>query len=853
MHIPRDHFSTAYNRLKRSASGTVPSILILTSLDVDSLCACRMLTRLLKTDYIPHKLHPVAGYQDLTKANKEFISNNDDLKFLILLGVGGLVDIAEFLELKAGVECWVLESRRPWNLQNIFAGPGGEGFAVVGRDGHVSDEGGVVCWDDGDIVDFLKPEQEAYRRLIEMQEEVGDIEDWNSEDEEDDEDEEFAENRRLNNGYGDGPEDTSSSTNSRKRRSSSEDEDEDDGEEEGYSDDDRRRRKRIHSGSSTPDSSPHAYSHLLHIHGPNATGTTGSSTTNANTTLTTAAGNTTSLTVPTTGPSPLTGPALRAQRKNFLQLRRKYNKLLTDYYSTGSTYGEPISSLVYSLASELGREDNDLLWLATIGWEAQQMYGRHMHSFSGDQTLNSLSARSLGVWGVLRDEVRRLNPPTITSGSGGITSNTSLFTRATTAEDYSLRLSPEFRFMLIRHWSLYDSMLHSPYLASKLHLWSEAGKKRLAKLLATMGMSLQQCNQKYVYMDMDLKKGLREKLEVYKARYGLDEIVREGVVRCWGWNGCLSAGDVAVIVGCLLEVGKSGKAKRGASGLSKSGKKGPGAASEEDLNAAAAKLEDEEVQESIANFQAAYDAIEDIESLKASLPLAMTLHRSILSAGTALIEKRQIKHLRAYRLAVVKEGPDVATFTNPSALTKLALWLAEAIREQELEKGVGKKKGLPLVVAALNEARGCYIIVGTGVGNVEGWNLEGRKVSMQMEKDKAKKKKKTEKENEKKKGKRSKKGKENNEDEDEEEEEEEEEEDPSDEDSEDSDSDSDDEDEHGRRKVLGRNRFGIAFQEVAGETSARVRIDSFEACVVEVKKDDLGGFLEGLSMKSIVG
>ncbi|EPS45567.1 hypothetical protein H072_490 [Dactylellina haptotyla CBS 200.50] len=817
MHIPRHHFGTAYNRLKRSSSSTVPSVLILTSLDVDSLCACRMFTRLLKADYIPHKLHPVAGYQDLAKANKEFITNNADLRFLVLLGVGGLIDIAEFLELKKGVECWVIESRRPWNLQNIFAGAGGEGFTLVGRDGNVSEEGGVVCWDDGDISDFLKPEQDAYKRLIEMQAEVGDIEDWNSGDEEDDEDEEFAENRRRN-GFGVNTEDTPSSTNSRKRRSSSDDEEEDDEEEEGYSDDDRRRRKRIHSGSSTPDSSPHAYSHLMHIHGPGTTTTT--------------AGTNTTLTVPTTAPT--SAPSLRSQRKHFLQLRRKHNKTLTDYYATGSTYGEPISSLVYSLASELGREDNDLLWLAIIGWEGQQMYGRHMHSFSGDQTLNSLSARSIGVWGVLRDEVRRLNPPSITGGSGPVTSNTSLFTRAATAEDYSLRLSPEFRFMMIRHWSLYDSMLHSPYLASKLHLWSEHGRKRLHKLLATMGMSLQQCNQKYVYMDMDLKKGLRDKLDVYKARYGLEEIVREGVVRCWGWNGCLSAGDVAVVVGCLLEVGKGGRAKKSEFSASKSGKTG---ITEAEAIDEAARLEDAEVQESIVNFQAAYDAIEDIESLKTSLPLAMSLHRSILSTGTALIEKRQIKHLRAYRLAVVKEGPDVATFTHPSALTKLALWLAEAIREQELEKGVGKKKGLPLVVAALNESRGCYVIVGTGVGNVEGWNLEGRKVY-----DKPAKTKKPEKEKKQKK-------KKDDDDDDLGDDDEEEEEELSD-----SDDDSDDDDEENSgRKVLGRNRFGIAFQEVANETSARVRIDSFEACVVEVRKEDLGGFLEGLSMKSIVG
>ena len=54
-------------------------------------------------------------------------------------------------------------------------------------------------------------------------------------------------------------------------------------------------------------------------------------------------------------------------------------------------------------------------------------------------------------------------------------------------------------------------------------------------------------------------------------------------------------------------------------------------------------------------------------------------------------------------------------------------------------------------------------------------------------------------------------------------------------------------------KGFGRNKFGNAFQEVVEETNARVRIDSFEHCVVEVKKEDLAGFLESLSMKAVVG
>ena len=68
---------------------------------------------------------------------------------------------------------------------------------------------------------------------------------------------------------------------------------------------------------------------------------------------------------------------------------------------------------------------------------------------------------------------------------------------------------------------------------------------------------------------MDLKKGLRNRLLTYAPLYGLDGLVppaagagrgREGwgFVRSWGWKACLSAVDVAVVVGAILEVGKAG-------------------------------------------------------------------------------------------------------------------------------------------------------------------------------------------------------------------------------------------------------------------------------------------------------
>ena len=259
-------------------------------------------------------------------------------------------------------------------------------------------------------------------------------------------------------------------------------------------------------------------------------------------------------------------------------MKQKHESVCQAYYSLGASYSEPVSSLLYSLASELGRADNDLLWHSIVGVSSLELYGRSM---TGIGISNSSNSKDSAGWGgergerirqVLRDEVRRLNHPDPNDTRGEVARGEISGVIPTTARsptDTSIRLSPEPRFLLIRHWSLYESMLHSPYLASKLHIWSDHGKKRLAKLLAKMGVSLSQSKQNYTHMDMDLKRGLRQRLLQYAPLYGLDGLVplpastsygREGwgFVRSWGWKACLSAIDVGVIVGAILEVGKLG-------------------------------------------------------------------------------------------------------------------------------------------------------------------------------------------------------------------------------------------------------------------------------------------------------
>lgn len=736
-------------------------------------------------------------------------------------------------DLSGGIEVWLIDARRPWNLGNVFEGDPAaialretSGDAAA-RNPHVDNgriqpsykpgRGGIIVYDDGDIDEELAAERHAYCELTRMQ----DIGDYGEDSGDSDDESEVADS-------------VEGGERSKKRKSWS-DRDE---EVEESQDEDRRphQRRRSNSSGSISDSPSRRRGERSRT-GRRSSETPPSPPSQAS------------------SPRPPRQPSVRALRRKLLRDRRKYTATLEKYYSGGATYSEPISSILYSLAEDLGREDNDLLWHAIVGVSSLELYGRSM---TGVGISTSLDAGGSAGWGgergerirqVLRDEVRRLNPPdpSETSRENGRGESSGVIpTTARSPTDTSIRLSPEPRFLMIRHWSLYDSMLHSPYLASRLHIWSDVGRKRLHKLLAKMGVSLSQCKQSYTHMDMDLKRGLRERLLTYAPLYGLDGLVPPrasagggkegwGFVRSWGWKACLSAHDVGVIVGAILEVGKSGV---GAGDTSRNWDRGRG--EQRELVDEEGKAEGEEW---VQRFWEAYDALANIEALKHALPTAQHLHRAILRTGTSLIEKRQIRHLRAFRMAVVKEGPDVQMFTHPAALTKLALWVGEAIAEQERDQRgkIGKAgRGTPLVLASLNDARGVYVVVGTGGGGgvVDSEARERRKARLE-EKAKAKAAKLAEKE-------RKRQEREEREDNDGEEESEEEEED-------DDEDDSDDEGDDDGGNGYGKNRFGNAFEEVAQETNARVRIDSFEHCVVEVKKEDLGGFLENLSVKAVVG
>ena len=207
MYLPRELISHLYLHLVRTYHAQSTPVLILVALEPDALCACRILTALLKRDNIPHNIQPVSGYGDLARAGETQIQpmqipNGGSGGTVVSLGVGGLVDLVALLGLAAsddnedptgGVEIWVIDARRPWHLNNVFgAKPPDSALEEISGNGRsrVPDvsygrlhrtyrpgKGGVIVYDDGDIDEELAAEREAFFALAQMP----DIEDDGSE------------------------------------------------------------------------------------------------------------------------------------------------------------------------------------------------------------------------------------------------------------------------------------------------------------------------------------------------------------------------------------------------------------------------------------------------------------------------------------------------------------------------------------------------------------------------------------------------------------------------------------------------------------------------------------------------
>ncbi|ETW85742.1 hypothetical protein HETIRDRAFT_310882 [Heterobasidion irregulare TC 32-1] len=376
-------------------------------------------------------------------------------------------------------------------------------------------------------------------------------------------------------------------------------------------------------------------------------------------------------------------PGKRRKRPHRIsrELRDQYHARLDKHYMTGTWYGQSAASTVYILATVLERVDNDLLWLAVLGLTYQYSTCR----ISRDEYEKYHS--------IYNDEVSRLNPPPPNNDTQGLA--------ALNADDMSLRSTDELRFALFRHWTLYDAMFHSSYVASKLGIWKEQGRKRLTGLLAKMGFSIPQTQQPYSHMDMDLKRELRTKLDAIAPEYGMVDLTYPSFVRCYGYHmQPLSAADAVEVLEALLDAATGVRIEVEVEGARNGGEWFGGGHGDWWVT---------------RNFWNAWDALNDVTRLREALFLSMSINRAIIRTGSSIIDKNDIRTIKGHRVVQLKQGPDLVLFTRPGVLFRLGLWLVDALRDRVGGVNIGrrtKKKTLPIILACLNEQARTYIVVG---------------------------------------------------------------------------------------------------------------------------------------------
>lgn len=330
------------------------------------------------------------------------------------------------------------------------------------------------------------------------------------------------------------------------------------------------------------------------------------------------------------------------------------------------------------------------------------------------------------------------------------------------AENGRIIFEQDLRFMLYRHWSLYEAMYNSNIIASRLKIWKSDGKGRLNEFLAQCGIPLTECKERYAFMRTAVKNRLVSMLKENAGEFfGDDDIVFGTFIRQEGYSGSItSAADCAYSITALLEAAhidtNSTVQEQGVTGSSSSSD------ASSSTSATTDPARDREASESTLdkNFNEAYDALSISDQshgqharalLKRGIEMSMSLQSAVMRQSVSIIENRRIVNAGPFRYAIydarsssfsftfiffycycpysytyldtLSDG-DLRFFSYPMALSKLALFVVQAHRD--MKKWVGKS-ARPFLIAVLNAARTSYLVVGVNCPEDESGSIGGER------------------------------------------------------------------------------------------------------------------------------
>jgi cell division control protein 45 len=100
-----------YSRVRRRR------ILLISAVDLDAICATKILQGLFKADHIEYTLVPVETKDEMRMAYEDY---RDTIKNIVLVGCGGAMELLGFMQPEEDAVFYIFDSQRPLDLENIY-------------------------------------------------------------------------------------------------------------------------------------------------------------------------------------------------------------------------------------------------------------------------------------------------------------------------------------------------------------------------------------------------------------------------------------------------------------------------------------------------------------------------------------------------------------------------------------------------------------------------------------------------------------------------------------------------------------------------------------------------------------
>ena len=338
------------------------------------------------------------------------------------------------------------------------------------------------------------------------------------------------------------------------------------------------------------------------------------------------------------------------------------------YYQSGMYYGKPTACVLYDLAYHLRQETSYFLWLAIVGLTDHLVHNK--------MALNRYEQLCLQYENYVAKGGHMDDPDVPMDDEGGETGGVNKPVCRIARED-------DYRFGLVREWSLWDAMMNSPYVAARLQTYSEKGRERLEFLLAKIGIPLREARSSFQFdMKPHYHHRLQEQLTLHGMSYNLADCMFRSFQLQDGFNRCVMAVDLVHAVSALLECGP--------------------------------RTSDDDHATHVERFWKSWEALgwtnESQKDLRRGMELAKKLQMALVADGGSVIAQRLYHNFRSFRVFDLSEHKlaNHNLLVHPMALQRMA----EFLQDQSYHQSQTSKRKPVVLIAPKDENTGRCLVVG---------------------------------------------------------------------------------------------------------------------------------------------